>query len=519
MRSLVMLITICGLLAPVRSVRAELPELIGEFRSDTNLTLFGTRIIPLGDQNDDGFDDILTWSFRRTAYLYYGGDPPDTAYALRFDSVGNRFNNVGDINGDGFPEFTISKRLPVPRKLSLFYGGPSTDTVRDLWFGDDTLYAIGYTARGYDLNANGTDDLISWSNSHGSVILFELGPSPDTVPDLEISPPNLTKGLDYVTFGEGIIAGDFNGDDTCDLAVNFRPRENANQNGSVYLYWGGSDFDTIPDLIITRPGEYEWGFHKFGTILEYLGDISGDGYVDFFAGSGPSYYDTVGFIFFGGPDIDTIADVVIDDDIIKARLAGDVNNDGYNDLITSCPLPWSSMGHVNIYFGGPDMDSIPDVHIHNRDMPEYQLEFGMDCSGAGDVNGDGIDDFAFSAVLSPSMGVVYIFAGWNSGTDVEYEYEPAVPEDFELSQNYPNPFNLETTISFKIPYKSKVELVIYNILGEEVRTLISRQLAAGSYRVSWDGRDKEGKTAPSGVYIYELKAEGIGLSKKMLLLK
>ena len=64
---------------------------------------------------------------------------------------------------------------------------------------------------------------------------------------------------------------------------------------------------------------------------------------------------------------------------------------------------------------------------------------------------------------------------------------------FKLLQNYPNPFNPTTTINFEIPVRENVSLIIYNTLGQKVRTLIDGSRSAGHYHVSWDGKDLNGK--------------------------
>ncbi len=97
--------------------------------------------------------------------------------------------------------------------------------------------------------------------------------------------------------------------------------------------------------------------------------------------------------------------------------------------------------------------------------------------------------------------------------------EHPLPESFELSQNYPNPFNPSTTISYSLPRRSDVTIEIFNLLGQRVRTLVDESQSSGPHKVEWDGRDAEGKTVSSGVYLYRLKAEGGVLSRKMILLK
>ncbi|MCB0304106.1 MAG: T9SS type A sorting domain-containing protein, partial [Calditrichaeota bacterium] len=87
-----------------------------------------------------------------------------------------------------------------------------------------------------------------------------------------------------------------------------------------------------------------------------------------------------------------------------------------------------------------------------------------------------------------------------------------------LQQNYPNPFNPSTTIEYDLPEDGRIALVIYNNLGQKIRTLYEGTQLAGTHRISWDGRDDRGKALASGVYFYTLKAANIVQTKKMLLI-
>lgn len=94
-----------------------------------------------------------------------------------------------------------------------------------------------------------------------------------------------------------------------------------------------------------------------------------------------------------------------------------------------------------------------------------------------------------------------------------------VPNELGLEQNFPNPFNPETNINYELPNRANVLLKVFNELGEEVRTLVNKQQAAGRYQVQWDGRDNNYQHVASGVYFYQLNIEGAEKTKKMLLLK
>lgn len=125
---------------------------------------------------------------------------------------------------------------------------------------------------------------------------------------------------------------------------------------------------------------------------------------------------------------------------------------------------------------------------------------------------------------------IYVFGGENQFgvinpyiekldlvTDVEND--KVLINDFSLEQNYPNPFNPSTTISFKIPQKSKVFLEILDIFGKRIKTLIDAEFESGVHKIIWDGTDENNNRVSSGVYFYRLNTEKTSLTKKMILLK
>jgi subtilisin family serine protease len=94
-----------------------------------------------------------------------------------------------------------------------------------------------------------------------------------------------------------------------------------------------------------------------------------------------------------------------------------------------------------------------------------------------------------------------------------------LPDKLTLYQNYPNPFNPATTISFRLEQKARVNLTVYNILGEKVKVLVDGDREAGSQAVTWDGTDNNGAGVASGVYFYRFVANDQVLTRKMSLLK
>ena len=105
-------------------------------------------------------------------------------------------------------------------------------------------------------------------------------------------------------------------------------------------------------------------------------------------------------------------------------------------------------------------------------------------------------------------------------TAVETASAPAsTPADWALLQNYPNPFNRGTVLSFHAPRPSAAALRVYNLQGQMVRTLFQGPVAAGYRKVHWDGLDRNGRLAASGVYLYRLETGTVELTRKLLFLR
>ena len=94
------------------------------------------------------------------------------------------------------------------------------------------------------------------------------------------------------------------------------------------------------------------------------------------------------------------------------------------------------------------------------------------------------------------------------------------PDQYVLEQNYPNPFNPETNIRFTLPVAKEISLVVYDMLGQEVRTLIDgQQYQPGTHQVVWDGTTNSGAPVASGNYVYTLKFGNFTKTAKMTLLR
>jgi sugar lactone lactonase YvrE len=94
-----------------------------------------------------------------------------------------------------------------------------------------------------------------------------------------------------------------------------------------------------------------------------------------------------------------------------------------------------------------------------------------------------------------------------------------IPDGFVLSQNYPNPFNPTTNFSYSVPKASDVKIVVYDLFGREIKTLVNETKVAGTYSITWNGRDNNNRQVATGVYFYKMKAAGFEKTMKMMLMK
>lgn len=94
-----------------------------------------------------------------------------------------------------------------------------------------------------------------------------------------------------------------------------------------------------------------------------------------------------------------------------------------------------------------------------------------------------------------------------------------LPKNFSIAQNFPNPFNPSTTIEYTVPKQSDISIKIYNLLGQEIRTLVNGSKAQGRYSVTWDGKDNAGRAVSTGIYFYRLNAPNFVETRKMVMIK
>jgi hypothetical protein len=211
--------------------------------------------------------------------------------------------------------------------------------------------------------------------------------------------------------------------------------------------------------------------------------------------------------------------------IVSAHTNHDYDPDGSGESRCSkCHQPKTAKSAVNY-----------DIHSHSFEpiAPEKTKIFEMPNSCAVSCHRDienggsplfniGVDadlgdwtettDIALADTLMHWYGPGGLW--WDHVVSVEKSDDPSIPENYLLSQNYPNPFNPSTKIEFSVPVESNVSIVVYDLVGREVATLVNENMPSGNYSLTWNAA---GLT--SGVYFYRMESQNYVEVKKMIMMK
>ena len=396
---------------------------------------FGTSVSGAGDVNGDGFSDVIIgspyhdhWSpDQGNAYIYFGGSAmnanpdvqllPDGSMGTGGEFGGN-VSNAGDVNGDGFSDVIVG--APADGLVSLYFGGASMNNLADF-----TVFGRNGSFAG-DVNGDGYSDFIIGANAEAYI--FFGGSSISITPDIVLTGENVSDEFGWSVSG----VGDLNGDGFSDVIVG------ANLNnaggtyaGRAYVYFGGAAMDNVKDVILTGAAESD----QFGYSVSGAGDFNGDGYSDLLVGApvndaggtnaGRAYLYTNSLTGTDIPDEFFTGAAAGDYFGYSVSTAGDVNGDGYSDVIVgavSNDAGGGDAGRAYIYFSGSLIDNTADVILTGAAAGDY---FGNSISTAGDVNGDGYFDVIVGAFANDAGGTIagraYIYFGgasMNSIADV-----------------------------------------------------------------------------------------------------
>ncbi len=152
--------------------------------------------------------------------------------------------------------------------------------------------------------------------------------------------------------------------------------------------------------------------------------------------------------------------------------------------------------------------------IVTLDKALHSLDANFELLAIYDLDGDSFPELIGRDVVARTVQV------WGSAANpTSVSLDDLSVAGFQLRQNYPNPFNPNTNIAYSLEKSGRVELRIFNTLGQQVRELVNEAKSAGEYTISWNGRNDAGAQVASGTYFYKLNVDGSQLNGKMILMK
>jgi len=414
---------------------------------------FGYSVAAAGDVNGDNYDDIIVGAnnfyFQAgRVYIYFGGSSMDNTPDLTLTGVathiqfGVSVSTAGDVNNDGYDDVIVGASYYnsyTGRAYVYFGGDPMDDGADAVMAGESTYnYFGGAVSTAGDVNNDGYDDVIIAASGYNSdagrayIYFGNSGSTMDNTADVI-----LDDGVSDDVYGVSVsTAGDVNGDNYDDVIVG--ADNYADAYGVAYIYFGGNPMNTDADVTMYGENKYD----HFGFSVSTAGDVNGDNYDDVIVSAvGYSSHTGRAYIFYGdsATSMDNTADVTMEGEASDnyfgewASNAGDVNNDGYDDVIVGADGYNSYTGRAYVYYGGNSMDNTADITVTGEGPNEY---FGFSVSGAGDVNGDNYDDFIVGAYNYPENGKAYLYSGPSAPVPVELASFTAETNDGAIRLNW-----------------------------------------------------------------------------------
>jgi len=417
---------------------------------------FGIVVGSAGDVNGDGYDDVIVGAplydggqeDEGRALVYYGspnGLPAAASWSYESDRTYARFgaavSTAGDANGDGYDEVVIGApndtgSLSADGRAYVFFGQSNGLKTYYSWYiqGDQQFERLGLSvACAGDVNGDGYSDLIVGAPGHTNGQNFEgaayiwLG-TIDVREEGAIGFPSTAHwGVESnrggASYGQAVsTAGDVNRDGYSDVLVGTKSYNNgASNEGAAFLFLGNAGAMSTAYVWYAEGGI---AGAEYGATLDTAGDVNGDGYSDFIVGA-PDYEngqnsEGAAFLYYGTPGtINPEPDLLLEINEagalfgISVSTAGDVNGDGYADVIVGASDYYvlGKNGEAFIFYGAAT--GLNTTAHWVGDSAVASEEFGYAVSAAGDVNGDGFDDVIIG---TNSSTAVYAFYGNGGGT-------------------------------------------------------------------------------------------------------
>lgn len=376
------------------------------------------------DLDGDGYAEVIVGAGNHTASAgrveIYAGGPgrlgSTPAAALDGPEPGGHFGfavaSAGDVDGDGFADLVVGAyavasegRVYVYRGGSLALSAPATVLASPAGPGGNFGGAV---ASAGDVDRDGYADLIVGAGGAGRAYLYRGGP------DGVSTTPSITLGEGIATFGSAVAGvGDVDGDEHADVLVGSYGE--ISNIGRAYLYFGNRDgIPSTPSLALAGLDGVN---SRYGISVAGAGDIDGDGYSDFLIGaSGVSSFVGAAYVYRGGRRPLSVTPITLGgrngpNGQFGRALAGvgDLDADGYNDILVGAYEVSLEEGRVYAYRGGPaGIGTIPAYRWVGPDGAGSR--FGVALAGLGDVDGDGYADLAIGSPGTASLaGRAYVY--------------------------------------------------------------------------------------------------------------
>jgi hypothetical protein len=468
-------------------------------------------IVPIEDLNHNGLLEL--YGFNEYVGVYVGPvlifEQDNTEIfnqVYTYDSNSVFVQGIGDIDSDGEKEIylrtidTLNGKFyradsvgTLPTTFDfIFYYYPYPGDIKDMTFGD--------------FDKNGITNCAFISSAGPAVSVIIIGEFRDSINNFSTVYEQVTSDTTTVNVPAGFAISDFDNDNKAELIA-------GSTQGFVY------------SIEVVKENLYELVWQGLAPthnayMIASTNDIDGNGKPEFWIG-GQDFGTGISTFWCYESDGDNSYIPVAE---IQLRYlvslytdylqSADIDNDGKEELIIS-------LGNYLLilkFTGKPNQHSYEIFYAKIDELSQPGAEF-LPVTIA-DLNKDGKKDILLQMYkyINPNTDFFSYLLVQDTVTSVQDD-NAQTPDKFDLLQNYPNPFNPSTQIKVIISEQSNVKVVVYDILGKEITTVLDENLSAGEYTIQWNGEDNKGNYLAGGIYFIQMKANGFNKTIKAILLK